>query len=339
MVKISVVILNWNGLNHLQTFIPKVLEYTQIEGVEIVVVDNGSSDISVQFIETFKDIRVICLDKNYGFADGYNKGLKMIDSEYFVLLNSDVEVTPNWLMPMINFLEENNEYAACQPKILSYTLRTSFEYAGACGGFIDALGFPFCRGRILNKVEEDHGQYDSIAQVFWASGACLVIKSNVFYECGELDGNLFAHMEEIDLCWRIQNRGYKIACFPQSTIYHVGGGTLPNNNPRKLFLNYRNNLLILFKNLPTRRIWYILFIRLILDGISAFIYLMKGSVSYFKAVFSAHIEFYKLIGKYKIERQRLKKHNNKTKLNTIYTRSIVFSFFVRKQKKYSSLKF
>ena len=248
---VSIVILNWNGEKFLKKFLPILINNTKTDDIEIVVADNGSTDNSIELLKsTFTQVRTIILDKNYGFAGGYNKELTQIDSEYFVLLNSDIEVTEHWLDNLLNYMVLHKEVAACQPKILSQVNRSYFEHAGASGGFIDKYGFPFCRGRIFGKVEQDTGQYDNTIDVFWATGACLMIRSEVFKKVGGLDDEFFAHMEEIDLCWRLKNRAYRIVCVPESTVYHVGGGTLHTEHPYKTYLNFRNNLLMLYKNLP-----------------------------------------------------------------------------------------
>lgn len=231
MKKVSVVILNWNGADMLRRFLPSVLACSQAEGVEVCVADNGSTDDSCEIIKwEFPDVRLIRLAENYGFAEGYNKALKQVEAEYVVLLNSDVEVTPDWLTPMVDYMDTHPDVAACQPKILSYHERNSFEYAGAAGGFIDCYGYPFCRGRIFESVEEDRGQYDKVVSVFWATGAALLIRLKVYQEVGGLDGRFFAHMEEIDLCWRLRSRGHNVVCLPSSSVYHVGGATLKKDN-------------------------------------------------------------------------------------------------------------
>ena len=241
-MKVSVVILNWNGCDMLRTFLPSVIRYSKSEEVEVCVADNGSTDASVEMLrEEFPCVRIIVLDQNHGFADGYNLALQQVEAEYVVLLNSDVEVTEHWLEPMISYLDGHPEVAACQPKIRSQRQKEYFEYAGAAGGFIDKYGYPFCRGRIMGVVEKDEGQYDTILPVFWATGAALFIRHADYREAGGLDGRFFAHMEEIDLCWRLRSRGREIVCIPQSTVYHVGGATLKKVNPRKTFLNFRNN--------------------------------------------------------------------------------------------------
>jgi GT2 family glycosyltransferase len=292
MKKISVVILNWNGLGMLQKFLPKVVEYSASQDVEVCVADNASTDDSCVWMENnFPEVRLVKLDKNYGFADGYNKALQQVEAEYVVLLNSDVEVTPHWLEPLVEYMDAHPEVAACQPKIRSERNKSFFEYAGAAGGYLDKYGYPFCRGRIFDVVEEDKGQYDTIQPIFWATGAALFIRLKIYRETGGLDGCFFAHMEEIDLCWRLRSRGGGIVCIPQSTVYHVGAATLKKENPRKTFLNFRNNLLMLYKNLPEKELKRVMFIREVLDGVAALVFLLKGEKEAARAVLQARKEF------------------------------------------------
>lgn len=292
MKKVSVVILNWNGVGMLQKFLPGVIKYSQGEGVEVCVADNGSTDESVVWLQTYcPDVRLIVLGKNYGFADGYNMALQQVEAEYVVLLNSDVEVTPHWLEPLMEYMDVHPEKAACQPKIRSERNKTLFEYAGASGGYLDKYGYPFCRGRIFDVVEEDKGQYDTVQPIFWATGAALFIRLKDYRAAGGLDGRFFAHMEEIDLCWRLRSRGRGIVCIPQSTVYHVGAATLKKENPRKTFLNFRNNLLMLYKNLPEKELKRVMFIREVLDGIAALVFLLKGEKEAARAVLQARKEF------------------------------------------------
>ena len=292
MKKVSVVILNWNGVGMLQKFLPGVIKYSQGEGVEVCVADNGSTDESVVWLQTYcPDVRLIVLGKNYGFADGYNMALQQVEAEYVVLLNSDVEVTPHWLDPLMEYMDAHPEVAACQPKIRSERNKALFEYAGASGGYLDKYGYPFCRGRIFDVVEEDKGQYDTIQSIFWATGAALFIRLKDYRAAGGLDGRFFAHMEEIDLCWRLRSRGRGIVCIPQSTVYHVGAATLKKENPRKTFLNFRNNLLMLYKNLPEKELKRVMFIREVLDGVAALVFLLKGEKEAARAVLQARKEF------------------------------------------------
>ena len=248
-MKVAIVILNWNGKKMLQSFLSSVLKYSSDGAAEVVVADNASTDDSMDYVRTtYPNVRTIMLDKNYGFADGYNRALRQMDAEYYLLINSDVEVTPHWLDPLVSFMDAHSECAACQPKILSMFNRDMFEYAGAAGGFIDKYGYPFCRGRIFNKVEIDTGQYNNITEILWATGACMLVRSSDFWNAGRFDPRFFAHNEEIDLCWRMRIMGRKIYCVPASIVYHVGGGTLPKSNPMKTYLNFRNNLTMLYKN-------------------------------------------------------------------------------------------
>ena len=292
MKKVSVVILNWNGVGMLQKFLPKVIEYSVNQGVEICVADNASTDESVSYLQAnFPNVRLIVLDKNYGFAEGYNRALEQVEAEYVVLLNSDVEVTPHWLEPLVEYMNTHPEVAACQPKIRSERNKEYFEYAGAAGGYLDKYGYPFCRGRIFDVVEKDEGQYDTVSSVFWATGAALFIRLKDYWGAGGLDGRFFAHMEEIDLCWRLRSRGRGIVCIPQSVVYHVGAATLKKENPRKTFLNFRNNLLMLYKNLPEKELKKVMFIRGLLDWVATFVFLLKGDGKNARAVWQARKEF------------------------------------------------
>lgn len=302
-MKTSVVILNWNGAEMLRRFLPSVIAYSQGEGVEICVADNASSDNSCEVIEReFPEVRLIRLSENYGFAEGYNRALQQIDAEYVVLLNSDVEVTSGWLEPMTDYLDKHPQVAACQPKLLSFQEKSCFEYAGAAGGFIDKYGYPFCRGRIFDVVESDRGQYDDIIPVFWATGAALLIRLQVYREVGGLDGRFFAHMEEIDLCWRLRSRGYGIVCLPFSRVYHVGGATLKKENPRKTLLNFRNNLIMLYKNLPPCELNKVMFIRICLDYVAVLVFVLKGDWKNAQAVIRARREFVKMHSGFKADR-------------------------------------
>ena len=276
----------------LQKFLPKLVEYYAMEGVEICVADNASTDESVSYLQVnFPNVRLIVLDKNYGFAEGYNRALEQVEAEYVVLLNSDVEVTPHWLEPLVEYMDAHPEVAACQPKIRSERNKEYFEYAGAAGGYLDKYGYPFCRGRIFDVVEKDEGQYDTVSSVFWATGAALFIRLKDYWGAGGLDGRFFAHMEEIDLCWRLRSRGRGIVCIPQSVVYHVGAATLKKENPRKTFLNFRNNLLMLYKNLPEKDLKRVMFVRGVLDGVAAVVFLLKGEKEAAKAVLQARKEF------------------------------------------------
>jgi GT2 family glycosyltransferase len=335
-MKIAVVILNYNGAEWLKKFLPTVIEYSP--SAQIVVIENASTDSSLTVLkEYFPTVKVILNDNNYGFAGGYNEGLKKVDAELFVLLNSDVEVTPNWLTPMVDFFQNNEQCAAAQPKILAHHNKTLFEHAGASGGYIDTFGYPFCRGRIFELVEEDTGQYNTTEQIFWASGACLFIKSKHFWEVGGFDAAFFAHMEEIDLCWRLHNHGYSIFCIPESIIYHVGGGTLNYNSPRKTFLNFRNSLFTLHKNLDSK-VFLTIFTRLSLDGITGARMLFKGEFKHIWSILKAHFSYYKHISYLNQQRKKIPKKTFK-QLPGTYGKSIVWSYFVKKQTKFSQLLF
>lgn len=337
-IKTAIVILNWNGEKFLKQFLPSVSKCSGGEENKIIVADNGSTDNSVLFVkENFPEIKLILFDKNYGFTGGYNKALQQIEARYFVLLNSDVEVSENWLNPIIEMMDGDKTIAAAMPKILSFHDKSKFEYAGASGGFIDKFGYPFCRGRILDKTEEDKGQYDTVRDIFWASGAAMFVRADLYKQFGGLDKDFFAHMEEIDLCWRFKNAGYRIVVNPQSTVYHVGGGTLPNNNPHKIFLNYRNNLFLLLKNLPKQKVFPIIFSRLILDGFSATVYLLTLKFNFFFAVLKAHFAFYSNINKIRKQRDNLQINKNNHK--EIYQKSIIFNYFLKKKDTFDKLKF
>ena len=304
MTKIAVVILNWNGAEMLRRFLPSVITCSQADGVEIYVADNASTDESCKVVETeFPNVRLIRLDQNYGFAEGYNKALAQVEACYVVLLNSDVEVTPDWLLPLTEYMDAHLEVAACQPKLLSYREKGKFEYAGASGGFIDKYGYPFCRGRIFDTIETDRGQYDTPCSVFWATGAALFIRLSVYREAGGLDGRFFAHMEEIDLCWRLRSRGYQLVCLPSSRVYHVGGATLKKENPRKTFLNFRNNLLMLYKNLPSSEFTSVMRVRKCLDYVAILVFLLKGDWKNAQAVIQARKEFGKMRPQFEVNRR------------------------------------
>ena len=311
----------------LRRFLPLVQAHTQAEGVEIVVADNGSTDGSLAYLRT-QTVRVIELGENYGFADGYNRAIAQVDAEYVVLLNSDVEVTHGWLDTLLDYARTHEEVAALQPKVLSWHDKKRFEHAGAAGGMLDYLGYPYCRGRFLTHLEEDNGQYDDPMQVFWATGACMLIRRDIYMKEGGLDAEFFAHQEEIDLCWRLNCRGYKVMAVPQSVVYHVGGGTLEYESPRKTFLNFRNNLLMLYKNLPTAKWLLVMLIRMPLDYVAALQMLCSSKLLNAKEVLKARCAFWKLRTKYK----NIKKYNlRKAKTpfpNTISLRSIIFDYYL-----------
>ena len=299
MMKVAVVILNWNGEQMLRDFLPSVVEHSVLPdtmGEAVVyVADNGSTDGSLALLaDEFPMVQTIVFSENYGFADGYNKAFEQIDAEYAVLLNSDVEVTPGWLLPLVEYMEEHPQVAASQPKLMAYHRKEEFEYAGAMGGFLDRYGYPYCRGRIFDTVEKDLHQYDADVPLLWATGACLMVRLPIYKEVGGLDGRFFAHMEEIDLCWRLRCRGYEVRSVATSVVYHVGGATLNAGNPRKTFLNFRNNLLMLYKNLPTEELRSVLFVRALLDYVAAAMFVVKGEWGSAKAVVRARREFRKL---------------------------------------------
>lgn len=339
-IKIAVVILNWNGKKYLEQFIPVLIKNSKSDNVWLYVADNGSEDDSVIFLQNnFPEIKIIRLEKNYGFAAGYNLALRKINAEYYVILNSDVEVSHDWIFPIIQKMDNNKQIAAAMPKIKSFYNKDYFEYAGAAGGFIDKLGYPFCQGRILDTVEKDQGQYNTEREIFWASGACMFVRSDIFHKHGGFDSDFFAHMEEIDLSWRMKNTGYKIMYYPDVKVYHVGGGALPNNSPFKLYLNFRNNLFMLYKNLPKEKLFKTIFIRMILDGVAASVYLLKFSLSSFWAVFRAHISFYKSIQSLNNKRDNLLENNTKSIHNEQYPHSIIYDYFIKKQKTFKNLRF
>lgn len=333
---VAIVILNWNGKHHLEKFLPSVFT-TTYPNTRVVVADNASSDDSVPFLQQrFPDAEIIALKENYGFAKGYNEALRQVQADYYVLLNSDVEITPDWLQPVIRLLESNNNAAACQPKIRAYNNNAFFEYAGAGGGWLDAYGYPFARGRIFDVCEEDRHQYDTTEEVFWATGAAMVIRSRVFHELHGFDEYFFAHQEEIDLCWRIQLAGYKIYCCPQSVVYHVGGGTLPRGNTKKTYLNFRNNQIMLAKNLSWSEKWWKIPYRLLLDQVSALKGLFSGEGGYFMAIVEAHFAFvyWLFAGNKKWKPARRKKL---TSLSGVYSGNLVWQHFARKKNFFSQI--
>ncbi len=333
---VAIVILNWNGKKHLQQFLPSVLS-TSLPGVSIIVADNASSDDSVSFLRNeLPQIQIITLTENHGFAKGYNEALKQVDADYYVLLNSDVEITADWLQPIVRLLETDPTYAACQPKIRAYKNKSLFEYAGACGGWLDAFGYPFARGRVFDVCEEDNFQYDQTEEVFWATGAAMVIRSKVFHQLGGFDEYFFAHQEEIDLCWRMQLAGYKIFCCPESTVYHVGGGTLPRGNTRKTYLNFRNNQIMLAKNLPWSEKWWKVPFRLMLDQVSALKGLLAGEPGYFIAIVEAHCAFLYWIF-FGSQRWKPAKRMKLKRLNGVYHGNLAWQHFVSKKNRFSEV--
>ncbi len=323
--KVAIVILNWNGKHFLERFLQLLISRTPEEYAQIIVADNGSADGSVEYLHNhFPDLRLIVLPENSGYTGGYNRALGQIEAQYYVLLNSDVEVLEGWLPPLVRAMDSHQEIGVCMPKILSWTKPSHFEYAGASGGFIDRYGFPFCRGRILSHIEEDKGQYDNPVPVFWASGTCMMVRSELYHRLGGLDNAFFAHMEEIDFCWRVHWAGSQVWVIPQSAILHVGGGTLPNNSPRKLFLNYRNNLYMLYKNLPNRKVVPLFVLRSCLDYMTAVAYFIQGKVSFSASVFKAHRAFWKGRG----QLTRVPSRDQHKMPRGIYRGSIVFRFFL-----------
>lgn len=337
MKQTAVVILNYNGAGMLRRFLPSVIEYSH--EASIYVADNGSSDESCDVVRNeFPAVKLMVLDHNYGFAEGYNRALAQVDEEYAVLLNSDVEVTRGWLSPMTQFLDSNPEVAACQPKLLSFKQKDFFEYAGAAGGFIDKWGYTFCRGRIFNTVERDSGQYDDTTDVFWATGAALMIRNEVYKNNGGLDGRFFAHMEEIDLCWRLRSRGYRIACVPQSHVYHVGGATLKKENPQKTYLNFRNNLLMIYKNAPDCQLKKIMLFRKVFDNVAALKFLASGDYAAFKAVRKARRDFKAMRSGYDKVRAENMKLAVTTRIPEVLKSSILYKYYLGFKHTYSSLK-
>lgn len=324
-MRIAIVILNWNGKELLKSYLPSVVQYSV--GADIYVADNASTDDSVAFVKaTYPEIKIIQNKVNGGFAKGYNDALKHVDADIFCLLNSDVEVSENWLAPIIQAFEKLPEASIIQPKILDLKQKDHFEYAGAAGGFIDKLGYPFCRGRVFQALEKDTGQYDDVHEIFWATGACMFIKSTLYRELNGIDEDYFAHQEEIDLCWRAKNKGHKVYYVGGSKVYHLGGSTLSNMNPKKTFLNFRNSLYSIVKNLPRRKAFFIIFIRLLLDGVAAFRFVFQFKFGHCFAILKAHFSFYMNLRKIYLKREKL---NFTT--NYYATTSIVWSHFVHQE--------
>lgn len=333
MIKVAVVILNWNGRDYLEQFLPSVVKNSP-DYAQIIVADNASTDDSVSFLkEKYPQIEIIINKENGGYAKGYNDALKLIKAEYYILLNSDIEVSKNWIEPIIDFMDKNPNVAACQPKILDFHRKSYFEYAGAGGGFIDKYAYPFCRGRIFQELEQDNGQYNDVKEVFWASGACMFVRAEIFHQLNGLDNDFFAHMEEIDFCWRAKNNDFQIYYHPESVVYHVGGGTLHKSNPRKTYLNFRNNFYLLYKNLEKNQLFLVFAWRLILDGIAGLKFLLDGNWKDAFAVIKAHYHFYAAIGSLKEKRKHLK-HK---KVNQIYQRNIVYEHFIKKINSFNQL--
>ena len=338
MSKTAVVILNWNGRAMMEKYLPFLLDFTKDEA-EIIVADNASDDDSLFFLRFhYPEIRTIELEKNWGFAEGYNKALKQVEADYYVLLNSDVEVTRHWLSPLVEFMDEHADVAACQPKLLAVDDKQRFEYAGASGGFLDCYGYPFCRGRVFFSMERDEGQYDNVADVLWASGACMLIRSSDYWAAGGLDGRFFAHNEEIDLCWRLRLRGRRVVCLPASHVYHVGGGTLPKGNPMKTYLNFRNNLTMLYKNLPERELTGVMRVRWWLDRLAAIqMLLLEGNLGECKAVFKARRDFKQWKRDFASDRELIQRNAVNKNIPQRCQFSLLWAYYVRRRKRFSQL--
>jgi GT2 family glycosyltransferase len=332
---VSIVILNWNGQKYLEQFLPFVMASTY-SNFRVVVADNASSDDSIPFLQSYYPlIKILELKKNYGFARGYNEALKNVEGDYYVLLNSDVEVMPSWIEPVVELMESNKRIGACQPKLLQQQNRDHFEYSGACGGWVDNLGYPFARGRIFDVCEPDRGQYNDSAPIFWASGAAMFVRAGLYHELGGLDDFFFAHQEEIDFCWRLQRKGYLVYSCPASVVYHVGGATLPKGNSKKVFLNFRNNLVMIAKNMPAgEAIWKISY-RFILDAVSAVKSLLAGEGKYFVAVFRAHMAFLGWLFSNKKSKIDLPKRG--VVLQGYFKKSVVWAHFVAGKKTFAEI--
>lgn len=337
---VAVVIVHWNRKNLLEQFLPSVCTSTY-PNLSIHLADNASTDNSVQYVrDTFPQVNIIQLDKNYGYAGGYNQALKHVKADYYILLNNDIEVPRNWIEPVIDIMENRADIGACQPKMIDYKNRNLFEYAGACGGFMDVLGYMFCRGRIFENLEEDKGQYNSTQEIFWATGACLFVRAELFHRAGGFDEEFFAHMEEIDLCWRIQLHGYKLMAVPASQVYHVGGGTLNKQSPQKTYLNFRNNLIMLTKNLPLSVLWWLIPLRSFLDLLSSIFFLINGFPKYSAAVHRAHAHYFFKIGKWwKLRKKYQMELKPLSQMSGVYKGSIVRMHFLRGLKYFSELTF
>ncbi len=333
MTKTAVVILNWNGRKFLERFLPSVIKYSRADA-EIIIADNASTDDSIQFLkDNYPQLRIIINAANGGFSKGYNDALFQVDAEYYILLNSDIEVTENWIKPIISLMDSDHNIAVCQPKLLSYSEKEKFEYAGAAGGFIDKYGYPFCRGRLFQSLEIDDGQYNDTCEIFWASGAAMFVRAELYHKFGGLDNDFFAHMEEIDFCWRMKNEGYKIMYCSESVVFHVGGGTLPKNNSKKTYLNFRNNFYLLYKNLPLNKLFIVFTIRLLLDFVAAIKFLTEGGFNDLLAVIKAHFSFYASL------RRNYKKRNsiNHKEVSEIYKNNIVWEYYIRGKKLFKEL--
>lgn len=337
-MKVAIVILNWNGEAMLKQYLSGVLQYSQDEAT-VYVADNGSTDGSVAMLrEHFPQVKLIVLDKNWGFAEGYNKALAQVEADYYVLLNSDIEVTHHWLTPLVEFMDNHPAVAACQPKLLSVADHDRFEYAGACGGYMDRYGYPFCRGRVFDIVERDNGQYDTVAEVLWATGAALFVRARIYKEVGGLDGRFFAHQEEIDMCWRMRLRGYKVCCVPDSVVYHVGGGTLPKGNPMKTFLNFRNSLTMLYKCLPDGELRHVMRWRRLLDYVAAWQTLVVNrNVGDFKAIYRARRAFRRWRHDFDADRQQIQQGRVAVDIPEQRRFSLLWQYYVRGRKTFDKL--
>ncbi|MBO4840705.1 MAG: glycosyltransferase family 2 protein [Bacteroidaceae bacterium] len=336
MKSIAIVILNWNGAGMLRKFLPSVLEYSQ--EAEVIVADNASKDDSLKVMENeFPEVRTIVLDKNYGFADGYNQALRQVEAEYYLLLNSDVEVTEGWLRPMLSYMDAHPEVAACQPKLRCEWNRPMLEYAGACGGYIDRLGYPFCRGRVFNTIEEDLEQYDTVAPILWATGAALMIRSKHYWEAGGLDARFFAHQEEIDLCWRLRSRGHQIVCIPESVVYHVGGASLPKSNSRKTFLNFRNNMILLYKNLPDEQLVYVMRWRFWLDALASLYFFLTLQWGSCMAVWKGRWAFCRMKADFRPDREKNMQATVVPANEILFPKSILWQYHVKGKKTFDQL--
>ena len=339
MNKIAIVILNWNGVDMMRRYLTDVVNYSIVDNAVVYVADNASTDDSVEMLRSeYPQVKVILLEKNWGFAEGYNKALSQIEAEYYVLLNSDVKVTHHWLQPLVEFMDAHRDVAACQPKLLSIIDTDSFEYAGACGGFIDLYGYPFCRGRVFNTIESDKGQYDTAMPILWATGACMMIRSSDYWNAGGFDGRFFAHNEEIDLCWRLRLLGRKVYCIPDSAVFHLGGGTLPKSNPMKTYLNFRNNLTMLYKNLPDRELRKVMRMRFWLDWLAALQMLLLGrSIGDFKAVIKARMAFKAWKNDFRHDRETIQ---STAKVDAVPERiciSILWQYYIKRNKTFRQI--
>ncbi|MCF0202501.1 MAG: glycosyltransferase family 2 protein [Bacteroidaceae bacterium] len=347
MKRIAVVILNWNGAEMMRKYLPSVVAFSA--EADVIVADNGSTDSSLTMLaEEFPDVGMIVLDRNYGFAEGYNQAIGKLQSapqkstggggyEYVVLLNSDVEVTENWLLPLLQFMDAHSDVAACQPKLLSWSDKGSFEYAGAAGGFIDKFGYPYCRGRVFSTVEKDYGQYETVCDIHWATGACMMVRTEDYVNVGGLEGRFFAHNEEIDLCWRLRIMGRRICCVPESKVYHLGGGTLPQGNPRKTFLNFRNNLTMLYRNLPEERLASVMRWRWWLDCIAMLQSVLKADFPDVMAIVRARREYARWKKDFEQDRRKIQAQRRMNADMDVTNKSIIWEYFVRRKKKFSDL--